>query len=337
MTNLRSALLAGTLLLAACARTATLPNQYHHEHLRYTINWPDGWESRLPEDARYGVQYLTATGAPGVDVQLLYVSTPRLQPEKLQAVADSLAERNPATRTLVSEQALELTGGAGLQREYTGLAAEVPCRSLARFVSTVDGLFILIGKAPATGGDAAWAQVGEILASFSHDSLGEGGGAVYAGPAGPSPAPQTPSPTTAPAYTITIPEGWTSEPGEGTAGRLLRLGGGANLSVELGSASMGALTQEQLQQIAAALSIANPLLATRITESELRVHEGIGRAVAYSGRSGDTPYRTLMHLISRGANLYIVIGAAPDTVTDADWHTVVDTVRSFTPTQPGGD
>lgn len=337
MTNLRSALLAGTLLLAAYARTETLPNHYHHEHLRYSIGWPDGWESRLPEDARYGVQYLTAPGMPGVDVQLLYVSTPRLQPDKLQAVADSLAERNPATQTLVSEQVLELTGGAGVQREYTGLAAEMPCRSLARFVSTVDGLFILIGKAPATGSEAAWAQIGQILASFTHDSLGEGGEAAYVTPAGPSPAPQTPSPTPAPAYTITIPQGWTRQQSEGPAGRLLRLSGGANLSVELGSASMGTLTQDQLQQIAAALSIGNPLLATSITESELRVHEGIGRAVAYSGQSGDTPYRALMHLISRGGNLYIVVGSAPDTVADADWHTVVDTVRSFTPTPPAGD
>ena len=93
---------------------------------------------------------------------------------------------------------------------------------------------------------------------------------------------------------------------------------------------------EALQQIAAALSIGNPLLATSITESELRVHEGIGRAVAYSGQSGDTPCRALMHLISRAGTLYIVVGFAPDTVADADWHTVVDTVRSFTPTQPGG-
>jgi len=336
MTIQRVVLLAGALLLAGCLSAATLPNHYHHEHLRYSIGWPEGWESQLPEDARYGVQYLTAPGIPGVDVQLLYVSTPRLEFEKLQKVADSLAERNPATQTLVSEQVLELTGGAGLQREYTGVGAEAPCRSLARFVSTVDGLFILIGKAPATGSQAAWAQIGQILGSFTHDSLGEGGEAAYATPAGPPPAPQTPSPTPPPAYTITIPEGWTSEPSEAAAGRLLRLSGGANLSVELGSASMGALTQEQLQQIAAALSIGNPLLATSITESELRVHEGIGRAVAYSGQSGDTPCRALMHLISRAGTLYIVVGFAPDTVADADWHTVVDTVRSFTPTQPGG-
>ena len=56
MTIQRVVLLAGALLLAGCLSAATLPNHYHHEHLRYSIGWPEGWESELPEDARYGVQ-----------------------------------------------------------------------------------------------------------------------------------------------------------------------------------------------------------------------------------------------------------------------------------------
>lgn len=343
MTIQRSSLFAGALLLAVCAHTATLPDQYHHEHLRYTIAWPGGWESELPDDVRYGVQYLKAAGAPGVDVQLLYVSTPRLPEEKLRKVADSLAERNPATRALVTEQMLDLAGGTGLQREYTGDADEGPCRSLARFVSTVDGLFILIGKVPATASEAAWAQVGDILGSFTHDSLGETEDAAYVDPAGPAPAPPTlptaPQMVPALSYTINTPEGWTSEPSESASGRLLRLSGGAGtgLCVELGRVPMGALTQEQLGQMAVALSVGNPLLATLIAESELRVHEGIGRAIAYSGRSGDTPHRALMHLIARAGDLYIVVGFAPDTVADADWQEVVDSVRSFAPAQVVGN
>ncbi len=326
-----------TTLLAIGLRAAELPHRYDHEQLRYTISWPDGWRSELPEDARYGVQYLSKVDATGFGVQLLYLSTPRIDEEKLKAVASSLAERNPATQTQTAEQVLELTGGTGLQREYTGVSGEAPSRSLARYISTIDGLFILIGTMPASGNDAEWQEIVTIVGSFAHAGLGGVGAPQYAAPAGPAAAPDEQSGPAASGAdlisTITIPEGWTDETLDAENSTRLRLKGeaGSGLFVELGRVPMAPLSGEQLEQMTVVLSIGNPLLSQLIRSGELAVHEGAGVAAAFSGLSGETPYRVLMHLVSRADGLYVVIGAAPDSVAEADWDQVVGTVRSFRP------
>jgi hypothetical protein len=333
--------LAALIVCAVFARCGELPNEYSHGHLRYTLGWPDGWASEISEDARYGVQYLTKTGAESVNVQVLYVSTPRLDDAKVKQVADSLAARNPATQTLVSEKVLELTGGNGLQREYTGTSGETVSRSLARYVSTVDGLFILLGTTPASQSEAHWQQIGAILASFKHESISGGTPAQYAQPAGPAPAPgdgEQPDDGEPAAYAVNIPDGWTSDVLKKQEGTLMRIAPPetTGIWVEIGQVAMGTMDRGQLQQMAAVLAVGNPLLASAIRGGELMVYDGVGRAVAYSGNVAGTPYRSLVHLISRGESLYVVIGSAPDSVDDATWQHVLETVRSFSPSEAAG-
>ena len=174
-------------------------NTWRNDKLHYTLKWPDSWSQDRSNLGRYGLQRLLKNEAPGVQIQVLNMPTGVLAAEQLAQVAAAMAKSNPAMQEKVSEESGELGGATGIAAVYNGQQDGEAVRTLAHFISTADGLFVLVGITPQQTADQHWEEIGRIVGSFRY-------GLDQTEPEDGTKQPQTPTePVT---YSLQVPEGW---------------------------------------------------------------------------------------------------------------------------------
>ena len=321
--------------------------------LHYSIKWPRGWDEDRTRVGLYGMQRLVKMDPEGAQVQVLHMPTGLLSAEKLAKVVAAMAKANPATKERLSEEALELDGRAGLAATYNGQQEGRAVKTLAHFISTESGLFVLLGIMPAeqamisptqgwrlSPSTADWDEMTQIVRSFRYDpALQE---TDKPPPADPVPQPPTgttppvatpPAAGAAPPYTISIPEGWdTEEPGAeaGPVKRFTKAGAEAVI-VEIGHAWVPQMSLQELEQFAALNSIGNPLLRQKMYSSSVVFAAGPGLVAAFTGSDGTQECRSLVKYVSTASGLFVMAGRAPADVSADDWKEVVAIVGSFHP------
>jgi hypothetical protein len=348
MRNLRTvaALLIGAVLCGSCAadESGGVPEsqaetaawqKWENPGLHYRIRWPDGWNNDLTRIGLYGMQRLVKADPPGAQVQVLQMPTGLLSGNKLAQVAAAMARANPAMAEKLAEAQLALDGQTGLAATYSGQQEGRAVKTLAHFISTQTGLFVVLGIMPADEAEIAaeWDEMARIVAGFTYDpTLQE-----TAKPT--EPEPETATPAVAGEgelqYTVGVPEGWREETVEvdGLLKQLRKADDGTQV-VAIGHARVPQMAAPQLEEFVALNSLANPLLRDKLRTSTVVFSHGIGLVAAYAGSDGLQECRVLVKYISTPGGLFVVIGRAPEQTSEDDWQAVVGIVNSFQPQPP---
>ena len=317
--------------------------------LHYSIKWPRGWDEDRTRVGLYGMQRLVKMDPEGAQVQVLHMPTGLLSAEKLAKVAAAMAKANPAMaeklgdkRHPFSEEALEVDGRVGLAATYNGQQEGRAVKTLAHFISTESGLFVLLGIMPAeqamtspTETTADWDEMTQIVRSFRYDpTLQETATAPTPTepPTGTTPPAATPPASGGvPEYTVSVPEGWDTEQAGPEAGFLKRFtkAGAEAVVVEIGHAWVPQMSAPQLEQFVALNSMGNPLLRQKVHSSSVVFVAGMGLVAAFVGSDGKQECRSLVKYVSTASGLFVIAGRAPADVSADDWKEVVAIVGSF--------
>jgi len=302
-------------------------NTWRNDKLHYTLKWPDSWSQDRSNLGRYGLQRLLKNEAPGVQIQVLNMPAGMLAAEQLAQVAAAMAKNNPAMQEKVSEESGELGGATGIVAVYNGEQDGEPVRTLAHFISTGDGLFVLVGITPQQTADKHWEEIGQIVGSFGY-GLDQ---------TEPQDGTTQPEPVT---YSLQAPEGWTRRStgagyprqgrGWGVIERLQRADNPA-FFITIGRARLPHLTLQQLEQLAAACAVGNPLMQQQVAASPLELDRGTALAVTFSGTNGIALCKSLAYYISTDDELFVVVATAPADAAQADWNELAAIVGSFQP------
>ena len=347
--NVRTGITIASLLCAVALGSISLAqpppdedwNAWRNDKLHYTLKWPDSWSQDRSNLGRYGLQRLLKNQAPGVQIQVLNMPTGVLAAEQLAQVAAAMAKNNPAMQEKVSEESGELGGATGIAAVYNGQQDGEAVRTLAHFISTADGLFVLVGITPQQTADRHWEEVGQIVGSFRY-------GLDQTEPEDGTKQPQTPTePVT---YSLQVPEGWTRRttgagyPGVPTPKEWVRRGWGVierlqraddpAFFITIGRARLPHLSLQQLEQLAAVSAVGNPLMQQQVAAGPLESDRGTALAVTFSGTNGLALCKSLAYYLSAGEELFVVVATAPADAAQADWNELAAIVGSFQPGPP---
>lgn len=298
-------------------------NTWRNDRLHYTLKWPDSWSQDRSNLGRYGLQRLLKNEAPGVQIQVLNMPAGVLAAEQLAQVAAAMAKNNPAMQEKVSEESGELGGATGIVAVYNGEQDGEAVRTLAHFISTGDGLFVLVGITPQQTADKHWEEIGQIVGSFRY-GLDQ---------TEPQDGTKQPEPVT---YSLQAPEGWTRRSTGAQIGVIERLQRADNPTffITIGRAGLPQLSLQQLEQLAAACAVGNPLMQQQVAAGPLESDRGTALAVTFSGTNGIALCKSLAYYISTGAELFVVVATAPADAAPADWNELAAIVGSFRPGPP---
>ncbi len=302
-------------------------NTWRNDRLHYTLKWPDGWSQDRSNLGHYGLQRLLRNEAPGVQIQVLNMPTGVLTAEQLAQVVAAMAKNNPAMQEKVSEESGELGGATGIAAVYNGQQDGEAVRTLGHFISTADGLFVLVGITPQQTADQHWEEIGRIIGSFRY-------GLDQTDPQVETKQPQPPTePVT---YSLHAPDGWTRRATGAEIGVVERLqrADSPAFFITIGRARLPQFSLQQLEQLAAACAVGNPLMQQQVAAGPLESERGTALAVTFSGSNGLALCKSLAYYLSTGDELYVVVATAPADAAQADWNELAAIVASFQPGPP---